>query len=133
MQDAMRSPLLAALLIGLMHWAWHLPREAFTVLSGMPLATWATNQAIFLLLCVALAVIAGYCVNTAGGSVWPAIFVHGGTNVWAKALGEYAMPSFGMFDLRTMLVVLIAIVVLLSAGRQLGRRARRSAGPGEAR
>ncbi len=38
----------------------------------------------FLVLCVVLAIVAGWCVNMAGGSVWPAVFVHGRDHVWSR-------------------------------------------------
>ncbi len=123
LQQAMRTPLAAALLIGVIHWAWHLPREVPTLMSGMPLATWIVGQSVFLYLCVLLAIVAGYCVNRAGGSVWPAVFVHGGTNAWAKGMGDHVAATANLIDLRTLLLTLIALTILLVAGRQLGRAA----------
>jgi membrane protease YdiL (CAAX protease family) len=115
------APLLAALLLGILHWAWHLPREVLSIMGGIALPLWALYQLVFLVLCIALAVVCGFAVNRAGGSVWPAVFVHGGTNVWSKALGVHAAPTAGVLDLRTLLLVLIAIAIALIAGRNLGR------------
>jgi membrane protease YdiL (CAAX protease family) len=115
------TPLAAALLLGVLHWAWHLPREVLSILGGIALPMWALYQGIFLLLCIVLAICAGFAVNRTGGSVWPAVFVHGGSNVWSKALGEHAAPSFGVLDLRTLLLILIALVIVILAGRNLGR------------
>ena len=115
------TPLFAALLLGFLHWAWHLPREVLSIMGGIALPLWVLYQAIFLILCIALAVVAGFAVNRTGGSIWPAIFVHGGTNVWSKALGVHAAPTAGVLDLRTLLLVLIALVIAAVAGRQLGR------------
>ena len=126
LQGAMSTPLMAALVLGVLHWAWHLPREAPGLLGGVAIDTFLVNQIVFMVLCIALAVVAGFCVNRTGGSVWPAIFVHGGTNVWSKGVGDFAAPSFGFLDLRTLLVVTIAIAVALIAGRQLGRSALQS-------
>jgi hypothetical protein len=117
-----RAPLLAAVTLGFLHWAWHLPREAIALLGGVAPAGLLVDQGIFLALCVALAIVAGYCVNVTGGSVWPAVFVHGGSNVWSKALGEHVAPSFGVLDLRTLLILVLALVVALAAGRRLGLR-----------
>lgn len=122
--ERMRSPLTAALFLGTLHWAWHLPREIIPLASGTPIATFFTLQAVFLLLCLALAIVAGYCVNLTGGSALPAIMVHGGSNVWAKAMGEYSSPSFGLFDLRTLILLLLASLILIFAGRRLGLAAR---------
>jgi uncharacterized protein len=115
------APLLAAVILGILHWAWHLPREVLSIMGGIALPLWALYQFVFLILCIALAIVCGFAVNRTGGSVWPAIFVHGGTNVWSKALGEHAAPSFGVIDLRTLLVVFIAILLVAVAGRNLGR------------
>lgn len=121
LQAAMKHPLRAALLLGTLHWAWHLPREVLTLLGGIDPSTFLVSQGVFWALCLALAVVAGYCVNLAGGSVWPAVLVHGGTNLWSKALSDHVAPSFGLIDLRTLILFVIAIVIVLAAGRQLGR------------
>ncbi len=120
LQDRYR-PLLGAVILGVLHWGWHLPREAPALLGGAPLGNWAVGQAVFLILCIALAIVAMYACNRAGGSVWPGIFVHGGSNVWSKAVGDAAAPSFGILDLRTLLIIVIAIIITASAGRRLGR------------
>jgi len=121
----MRSPLNAALVLGLLHWAWHLPREVFTILGGAPLGAFLIGQLTFLVLTIALAIVAGYCVNRTGGSVLPAIMVHGGTNVWSKAMGEYVSPTFGILDLRTLIVGLAAILIIVFARKSLGLKRER--------
>ena len=120
LRDAFRSPLRAALLLGCLHWAWHLPREVFTFFGPVDFGQFLFNQSIFLLLCLALSIVAVFCVECAGGSVWPAIFVHGGSNVWSKATDAVA-PSFGFLDLRTLLVILAALVILVVTRGRLGR------------
>jgi hypothetical protein len=121
LQAAMKHPLRAALLLGTLHWAWHLPREVLTLMGGVDPASFLVTQGVFWALCLALAVVAGYCVNLAGGSVWPGVLVHGGTNLWSKALSDHVAPSFGVLDLRTLILFGIAIIIMLAAGRQLGR------------
>jgi hypothetical protein len=121
LQAAMKHPLRAALLLGTLHWAWHLPREVLTLLGGVDPATFLVTQGVFWALCLALAVVAGYCVNLAGGSVWPGVLVHGGTNLWSKALSDHVAPSFGLIDLRTLILFVLAAIIMLAAGRQLGR------------
>ena len=121
LQAAMKHPLRAALLLGTLHWAWHLPREVLTLLGGVDPGTFLVTQGAFWALCLALAIVAGYCVNLAGGSVWPAVLVHGGTNLWSKALSDHVAPSFGLLDLRTLILFVLAIIIALAAGRQLGR------------
>jgi hypothetical protein len=121
LQAAMKHPLRAAMLLGTLHWAWHLPREVLTLLGGVDPGSFLLTQGVFWALCLALAVVAGYCVNLAGGSVWPAVLVHGGTNLWSKALSDHVAPSFGLIDLRTLILFMLALVIALAAGRQLGR------------
>jgi uncharacterized protein len=121
LQAAMKHPLRAAMLLGTLHWAWHLPREVLTLLGGVDPGSFLLTQGVFWALCLALAVVAGYCVNLAGGSVWPAVLVHGGTNLWSKALSDHVAPSFGLIDLRTLILFMLALVIALCAGRQLGR------------
>jgi hypothetical protein len=122
LQAAMKHPLRAALLLGSLHWAWHLPREVLTLLGGVDPATFLVTQGVFWALCLALAIVAGFCVNLAGGSVWPAVLVHGGTNLWSKALSDHVAPSFGVLDLRTLILFVLAIIIVMVAGRQLGRQ-----------
>ena len=121
LQDGMRSAWLAAVMLGVMHWAWHLPRELPAFLGPFDPGTWLANQTVFLILCIALSICAMYAVNRSGGSLWPAIFIHGGTNVWSKAVGDAAAPTAGLLDLRSLLVILIALAISLCAGRRLGR------------
>ncbi|HEV2364678.1 MAG TPA: CPBP family glutamic-type intramembrane protease [Caulobacteraceae bacterium] len=123
LRDRMRNPVAAVLLLGVLHWAWHLPREVFTILSGAPIAPFLLGQGVFLLLCLALAIVACWCVNQAGGSIWPAVFVHGGSNVWSKAMGEFAAPSFGFVDLRFLILAIAAIVILIAGRKGLARPA----------
>ncbi|WP_374571313.1 type II CAAX prenyl endopeptidase Rce1 family protein [Phenylobacterium sp.] len=121
LQDSMRSPLAAALLLGVMHWAWHLPREALTILGGAQLGSFLVGQATFMALCVALSVVAVFCVNQSGGSIWPAVFVHGGSNVWSKAAGDTVTATFGLFDPRSMILIVLAILIAIFAHRRMGR------------
>lgn len=128
LQAALADPLRAALLLGTLHWAWHLPREVLTLLGGVDPVSFFAGQGVFLALCIALSIVAGYCVNLAGGSVWPAVIVHGGSNLWSKALSDHVAPSFGLIDLRSLILFVLAIIVVLAAGRQLGRQAAVEAG-----
>lgn len=119
LQDRMRAPLLAAVWLGLLWMAWHLPRELPTLLSGPDWGVWLGQQARFAVLTVSLSVIAGYFVNLTGGSVLPAIIVHGGSNLWSKAMGP-AEAASGI-DLRAWVVIPLALAIAVLAGRRLGR------------
>ncbi len=115
------SPLSAAVSLGFLWYAWHLRREIPTLLSGVSLASWSWDQAVFALLCVALSIVIGYAVNLTGGSVLPAILIHGGTNVWSKAAFRYVDDAAGL-DVRTWVVILAAGATVPLAGPSLGRK-----------
>jgi D-alanyl-D-alanine carboxypeptidase len=115
------SPLGAAVGVGFLWYAWHLPREIPTLLAGVSLPSWGWDQAIFALLGIALSIVIGYAVNRTGGSVLPAILIHGGTNVWSKAATRYVNELCGL-DIRTWVVVLAAGATVLIAGPSLGRK-----------
>ena len=126
------APTIAAVLLGVAWWAWHLPREAGSILTGVDPLPFLWGQAIFLMLCIALSIVIAFCWFRVGGSVWPGVLIHGGTNVWSKAFGHFGHadltaalskihPLLGSFDLRTIIVIALAVVVLLIAGPALGR------------
>jgi membrane protease YdiL (CAAX protease family) len=66
-------------------------------------------------------VVITYVFNKTGGSVWAGILIHGGTNVWSKALSGPVNPLVGE-DLRSILVVVIALLILALTRTELGRR-----------
>lgn len=113
------SPLSAAVVLGLLWGAWHLPREVLQ-LGGVSLSGWLGGQGMFALLTVSLSIVIAYFVNRTGGSVLPAIIIHGGTNVWSKAASGQAHAMFHT-DVRTWIVVAGALAVVGCAGRNLGR------------
>ncbi|MEW5983046.1 MAG: CPBP family intramembrane glutamic endopeptidase [Acidobacteriota bacterium] len=128
------SGLTAAIVVGLLWYAWHLPREIPTLLGRTSLPSWLAGQAVFALLTVSLSVAIAYFVNRTGGSVLPGIILHGGTNVWSKAASAQASEMFHT-DMRTWITVALAVVILGAAGRGLGRpgggaRGGRGAPPG---
>lgn len=119
-----KSPLVAALILGVIWWAWHFPREIPGLISGQSLTlAFLLGQSVFLALVLALSIISTCLVNMTGGSVLPAIMLHGGTNFWSKALLPIGSPQiFGYLDLRTALVFVIAALVLAIAGPNLAYR-----------
>ncbi len=100
-----------SLLVGVLWWAWHLPREVPALLRP----NWRKlghDQGIFLLLCAATAItLTEVVVRT--GSVWPAVMVHATGNVWNKAIGEAVHVRYRT-DVRTWIHVGIAAVVAVS-------------------
>ncbi len=91
-------------------WAWHLPREVPALLHQPKWRRFITLQAQFVLLCVALSGLMTVAWHHTG-SVWPAVMIHGGTNVWSKALGGPMWTRTGR-DIRTYIVVGLAVVVV---------------------
>jgi hypothetical protein len=125
LQERLPSPLIAAILLGVLWWAWHLPREVITILGGVNLWSWGVGQLVFCAYVVALSILITYAVNRTGGSVWPAIFIHAGTNVWNKSGATAAsdqlipIPDMGV---REALIITLAIIFAIIAGTQLGRQ-----------
>lgn len=111
--ERLGSPLKASLALGVIWHAWHLPREVPALMAGVPLGTFVAGQAWFLALTVGLSVLATWAFLETGGSVLPAVLIHGGTNVWSKALAEPLYPSLSWpVDPRTAVVLALAAVVL---------------------
>jgi membrane protease YdiL (CAAX protease family) len=111
------SPLVAAVLLGLLWWAWHFPREIPQLPANYDSLVYWGGQAQFLILVVLMSVVIAYFVNRTGGSVLPAIIIHGGSNVWGKALG---MPVHAGFDLRIAILGIAALLIMIVAGQRLG-------------
>jgi hypothetical protein len=122
------SPLRATLALGFLWWLWHLPREVPGLLAGAKLGSFVLHQGHFLLLCLALSVVMTYFWFRTGGSALVGVFIHGITNVWAKALGGPANALIG-WSARDVIVGIAAIVVLAAAGPRLGRKAATDATP----
>lgn len=97
-------------LLAVAWWAWHLPREVPALLHKPKWKRFITLQAQFVLLCVALSALMTVAWRHTG-SVWPAVMIHGGSNVWSKALGA-SMWERTKRDVRTYVVVGLAVVVV---------------------
>ncbi len=124
LQARLASPLMAALVLGFLWWAWHLPRELPGLLGGAELLPFLKLQGLFLLLCIAETIVCGLAVNMTGGSVLPAILIHGGSNVWSKAAGAPMYAATGNIDVRTVIMVIAAVLILWRFGPRLGRSIR---------
>lgn len=118
--DRLRNPLRASILLGFLWWAWHLPREVPAVLGGGLTTNFLENQVIFLVLCLSLSIIITLFFNKTGGSVLPAILIHGGTNVVSKSISGPVNRLVG-FDLRSIILFLAAVFIIIWAGPELGR------------
>lgn len=74
------NPLLACVVLGVLWALWHFPREIPGILSGQSLAALVQWHLIFFLSTIGMTIVAFYFVNAAGGSVIPAILIHGVLN-----------------------------------------------------
>ncbi len=119
LMEKFKSPIVATLLLAFFWWFWHSPRELASIVTEGLTSTFLINQAIFLLLCIALSILISFCVFKTGGSVLPAILIHGGTNVWSKALSGPMYELTGI-DVRTYIVIAAAIVILIVTKGKLG-------------
>ena len=86
------SPIVAALIVGVLWCAWHLPLFYSTVFSTIE------SSLGFLAFCVTWSVFMAYFVGKAQWSVWPAVALHWSANTHASILGA-TLPSIGGGDL----------------------------------
>lgn len=120
------SPLIAAALLGVAWALWHLPREILPIAMGQfAFGKFLVGQALFICSCVGMTVVAVTFVNLTGGSVWPAIMIHGTLNFLFMGFES------GRSGVRSEIVagpvifwLVAAAVVLLVVGRDLGWRRR---------
>jgi len=89
---------------------------------GAPIGQFLVDQADFVLGSVSLTILIVYFVNRLGGSIIPAILIHGWSNYILDATsgagGELRHP----FDTFSVVKIIIAAVVVVLAGSNLGRR-----------
>ena len=102
----------ATVAVAVMWWAWHLPREV-PGFRRRPKRTWAKNQGVFVALCIGLSVLCTEAFLRTGGSFWPGLLIHGGTNVWSKALSSGIAARYKN-DVRTIIVLGLAAVVVVT-------------------
>lgn len=126
--ERLANPLLASVYIGLLWAAWHLPREVSLLVSGKyeflyfflkQIDTFASG--------VSVSVVMTYFFCLSGGSVVPAIMIHGLTNFFAKTFYYDGMPLlFGAFRFQTFIEIFLALLIVCIHGAQLGSRAEKA-------
>ena len=127
LQRTMQSPLCVALAIGIFWGLWHLPRDLTTgVLERLgPTVYMALYLPSFLLGTISVSIIASYFMNRLGGSVIPAVMIHGITNDSVGISGSAsiidALTPYHQFTKNSVLA-LVAIAIVIIAGSSLGRR-----------
>ena len=128
------SPLQAAVVLGVAWAMWHSPRDVWMLATGQQTVG---DVAFFLLgfipACIGITIVAVYFVNITGGSVLPAIMLHGTFNylVQGYSTGNTGIRSVLPLDYSVVWII-TAIAVLLLAGSDLGWRRRKELHGGEA-
>lgn len=127
------SPLVAALVLGVLWALWHFPREIPLLLQGnQDFAGLLAGQAMFIASCCASTVVLTSFVNLSGGSVLPAIILHGCSNLLFSAYQTGAPVLRGDFMNPSILVWGgAAALCVLALGADLGLRARQAAHGGD--
>lgn len=126
------SPLMIAVILGLLWGAWHFPREILALMIGqITVPELILDQISFNMNSIALTIIMLYFVNLLGGSIWPAIFIHGLSNYTGEMTrlvyvmnntateGGSVFPFLGSWAL---IKILIALAIVWHAGPNLGLR-----------
>jgi hypothetical protein len=116
------SPAMACVFLGVLWGLWHIPRDVIDLLS-MPLLAYLLGFLHFLTKCVGMSLVIGYFFNRTGGSVIPAIMIHGLVNFMG---GITYFPSLDLGPWgdvwRTLFVCVWAGVLLMKHGIDLGMR-----------
>ncbi|MBW2293377.1 MAG: CPBP family intramembrane metalloprotease [Deltaproteobacteria bacterium] len=125
LQSHLRTPLTAALVVGVAWALWHLPRDVVSgVIERLGLLTYVfLYLPAFTLGTVTASIIASYFMNRIGGSLIPAIMVHGLANdsmgIAGMATIERALTPDHQLT-RALPFLAFAILILIVSGRQLG-------------
>lgn len=118
------NPLVAAIVLGTLWALWHFPREVPPLLGGQnTVPIMLLGQVLFITICISMTIVAVYFVNLAGGSVWPAIIVHGSFNILFAGLQFAPDNAQGVekyFSHSTWIWMIGAAIVLIVAGKDLG-------------
>lgn len=125
------APLIAAAALGVAWALWHFPREIPALLMGQQtLVDLALGQAVFIVSCVSMTIVAVYFVNITGGSVIPAIIIHGSLNLFYAALSTGNNGARDSLISASLLVWLTAAALtIIVGGADLGVRRRRALHP----
>jgi membrane protease YdiL (CAAX protease family) len=120
LQKVMRTPLHAAIFLGILWGAWHLPREVIMLAGGAPFNQFLIGQIDFFLMTVTLTIIIGWAVNKAGGSILPAIMIHGASNYLGGSVD--GTNVIFVFSTQSLMTLAVAVAIVAFAGSQLGYR-----------
>jgi membrane protease YdiL (CAAX protease family) len=130
-----RQPLVAATVLGIAWALWHFPREIAPLLAGeQSLTHLVAWQLLFIAGCIGMTVVAVTFVNCTGGSVLPAIMIHGTLNFLYQGFetGRTGVRSDITWE-PTVIWVAAALVVVAFVGRDLCWRRRMQIHGGDGR
>jgi membrane protease YdiL (CAAX protease family) len=133
LQNGIMTPFKAALLIGVCWGLWHLPRDITTgVIERLGMVQYLLLYLpSFILGTVAISIIAAYFMNRLGGSLIPAIMIHGltndaiglsGTASIVEALTPYHQVT------KNLPLAILAILIVMYSGQSLGLKKIQNAG-----
>jgi hypothetical protein len=121
LQDSMKTPMHAALFLGVFWAAWHLPREL--VNSYESTAEFLLSQTVFFLVSIFLTIIISFFFNKVGGSTLIAIAVHGLSNDSVGLSGvNLEGPLWVAVICRTIPYLLATALIVYLSGSRLGLR-----------
>lgn len=125
------NPLLVSVLLGTAWALWHFPREVPGLLTGQQhLLPLLGDQLLFIAMCASMSVVATAFVNLTGGSVLPAIMIHGSLNLYSGMLETTRIGVRSNLNGTNLIVWCIAAgLVLLLVGRDLGWQRRLALNP----
>ncbi|MEZ4588130.1 MAG: CPBP family intramembrane glutamic endopeptidase [Gemmatimonadales bacterium] len=115
-----RHPLAVALMVGVLWSLWHWPRELPALLAGaVPFAEFLPHQIPRLVSAIAVSTIMIPFLVWTGGSVVPAIMIHGLTNFLSKAFD--GMPRFALgAEPQDLVEPGLALLLVATLGPRLG-------------
>lgn len=126
LQEKLLTPLNAALVIGVAWGLWHIPRDVVGgVVERLGLVPYLfLYLPSFVLGTVSTSIIIGYFMNRTGGSIWPAIMIHGLNNDAVGIAGEatltIALTPYHQLTQNVPFTIFAVVLVLLN-GKELGR------------
>jgi len=129
------NPLLAAVLLGVAWALWHFPREIVPIVTGQfDFGKLLVDQALFIASCIGMTIVAVTFVNYLGGSVLPAIIIHGTLNYLYLGF-ETARTGVRseMTIAPNLFWVTAGLITLLVVGRDLGWKRRMELHGGDGR
>lgn len=121
MNSYCRTPLMAAIAVGLLWAFFHVPRDIlFNTITNLGPAGYAMFMSLFTAWCVAGSVIVAYFFNRLGGSALVAIAIHGLLNDSWQVSGQFSGHPGAEMLTRTAVVVFGAVLLVWWVGPQLG-------------